>query len=254
MCALALAKGTPREKAMELFQYFDKDCNGNLDRQEIENMFIEYARFVAVILPIIGAGDPRDDLLHPETIQWYQRGMARNMNHVIVALVHKVLRHPGQERIDHDSFVELMCEDENAKILSSSGLRQFVLKEGGFKRRESKNIYYKELDRKMERVLAITGQAFDMPDCAPPRKKGKRAQPDQSEEREVKHKRSQTSRQVVIKTTDSDEEDPNPRALKKGKSFGAERGFVRHKTIVKANNKQRKHEPSDSLNTSKVDK
>ena len=175
MCALALAKGTPREKAMELFQYFDKDCNGNLDRQEIENMFIEYARFVAVILPIIGAGDPRDDLLHPETIQWYQRGMARNMNHVIVALVHKVLRHPGQERIDHDSFVELMCEDENAKILSSSGLRQFVLKEGGFKRRESKNIYYKELDRKMERVLAITGQAFDMPDCAPPRKKGKRA-------------------------------------------------------------------------------
>ena len=110
--------------------YFDKTCKGNLTRLEAQEMFIDYACFVAVILPMIGAGE-----LSIETIQWYQRGMARNMSDVIATLM-DIFFPPRVWNIDRQSFLDTMCKKENQELLSSSGFREFVLKNGSFARRD----------------------------------------------------------------------------------------------------------------------
>jgi len=96
ICALVLAMGSPQEKATELFQYYDKECNGNLTKQEVVDMFIDYTSFVAVILPMISVGD-----VSMETVEWYQRGMARNMSDVIEALM-KIVCPSGTSNLDLD--------------------------------------------------------------------------------------------------------------------------------------------------------
>ena len=107
ICALVLAMGSPQEKATELFQYYDKECNGNLTKQEVVDMFIDYTSFVAVILPMISVGD-----VSMETVEWYQRGMARNMSDVIEALM-KIVCPSGTSNLDLDQFVEVMCQSDN---------------------------------------------------------------------------------------------------------------------------------------------
>ena len=49
----------------------------------------------------------------------------------------------GTWNIDIDTFVEIMSQKENAKLLTSGGIRRFVLEKGGFGRRKGKaaNIY-----------------------------------------------------------------------------------------------------------------
>jgi len=96
ICALVLAMGSPQEKATELFQYYDKECNGNLTKQEVVDMFIDYTSFVAVILPMISVGD-----VSMETVEWYQRGMARNMSDVIEALM-EIVCPSGTSNLDLD--------------------------------------------------------------------------------------------------------------------------------------------------------
>ena len=107
ICALVLAMGSPQEKATELFQYYDKECNGNLTKQEVVDMFIDYTSFVAVILPMISVGD-----VSMETVEWYQRGMARNMSDVIEALM-EIVCPSGTSNLDLDQFVEVMCQSDN---------------------------------------------------------------------------------------------------------------------------------------------
>ena len=65
-------------------------------------MFIDYSCFVAVILPMIGTGP-----LDIDTVQWYQRGMARNMSDVIAALM-EIFFPPGNWNIDRYSFIDTM--------------------------------------------------------------------------------------------------------------------------------------------------
>ena len=143
ICAVVLGKGSAKEKAKELFEHFDQECDGYLKKSEIDQMFINYACFVACILPIIATGKPEEDMLDIETIQWYQRGMARNLHNVIPKLIDLLLT-PGTWNVHIDTFVDIMSRSDNAKLLTSCGLRQFVLKNGGFGRRKSKtqNIYY----------------------------------------------------------------------------------------------------------------
>jgi len=102
ICAITLAMGTPQEKATELFQYYDKECKGILSKPEMQEMFIDYTCFVAVVLPMISVGD-----LSLETVPWYQRGMARNMCDVIAALMEMFVP-PGTWNVYRHCFVDTM--------------------------------------------------------------------------------------------------------------------------------------------------
>ena len=93
-------------------------------------MFVDLLCFVAIILPMIAIGS-----LSIETVQWYQRGMARNMSDVIATLM-DIFIPPGVWNIDRQSFLDTMCKKENQELLSSSGFREFVLKNGSFARRD----------------------------------------------------------------------------------------------------------------------
>ena len=62
-------------------------------------MFVDLLCFVAIILPMIAIGS-----LSIETVQWYQRGMARNMSDVIADLMDIFFPH-GIWNVDRHTFV-----------------------------------------------------------------------------------------------------------------------------------------------------
>ena len=66
--AILLGKGSPQQKAKELFSHFDDICDGYLKKTELEAMFVDYAGFIACVLPIIAVGETKDGLLELETI------------------------------------------------------------------------------------------------------------------------------------------------------------------------------------------
>ena len=111
-----------------------------------------------------------------------------------------------------------MCEDDNKKLLTSTGLRLFCLEYGGFKRREEKNNYYEEVDRQMKRVLEATRAAFCGDDFGKKRRIGKRAQP------------NQLAKAAMNQSAESDPEDlietPQEKQTTKGRTL------CRHETIV----------------------
>ena len=149
LMAIVLGKGSTFEKATELFEYFDTECSQKLSREQLAHLFTEYSTTIAIILPLLGAGNYEDGLLHIEEIKKYQRGMNRNMIDVHAAFMGMMMNSDDTETTQ-ESFVRKLSTTD---LLTSVGLRRFVLKHGGFARRPKSN-FLKEHNPLLERILS----------------------------------------------------------------------------------------------------
>ena len=61
--AIALCKGSPKEKARELFEYYDANVDRRLSEQEMKIMFTDYVETLSIILTYLGVGDESAELL-----------------------------------------------------------------------------------------------------------------------------------------------------------------------------------------------
>ena len=152
--AIALGNGSPVEKATELFEYFDKKCRQTLSREKLAYLFTEYSTIVAIVIPLLGSGHENEDLLPIEAIKKYQRKMFRNMVDAHKNFMKMMLESASNTEISLDEFVNKMASKDNAQLLTSIGLRRYVLQHGGFARRPKSN-YYKEYNHRMDRIINL---------------------------------------------------------------------------------------------------
>lgn len=72
LISIALGKGNSEEKATELFELYDFELTGYLDRDETKKLFQEFTAMVAVCMPYLGIGrQDSNEFLDAETIHWY---------------------------------------------------------------------------------------------------------------------------------------------------------------------------------------
>jgi len=69
--SIALGSGLYVDKARELFEIFDPECNQTMSREQLTYLFKEYWITIAIVLSFIGVGDFEEDLLSLEYIKRY---------------------------------------------------------------------------------------------------------------------------------------------------------------------------------------
>lgn len=129
LCGILVGGGSEREKAEVLFEHFDKDAGGSLDRKEIHHMLTEIIQMSVDYLTLLAVSENQQaNTLDEEQLEAFQNKLNETQESLVNRLADKLLEH--KEDIYSVEFVRKVSTDPELKqLLWSTGVRSLLIEE-----------------------------------------------------------------------------------------------------------------------------
>lgn len=129
LCGILVGTGSEKEKAEVLFEHFDKDAGGSLDRKEIHHMLTEIIQMSVDYLPLLAVSETaQENTLDEEQLEAFQNKLNETQESLINRLADKLLEH--RPDIYSNEFIRRVSTDAVLKqLLWSTGVRTLLIDE-----------------------------------------------------------------------------------------------------------------------------
>ena len=124
LLSIMLTRGTDVEKAKLLFEIYDVDCNLDLERSEISTMISDMIDIAVDKTSVLTLEDP-GILEHIPKINSYIHKLMYRNKHAVNKLTSDIMS--GLSSLRQDMFIEAMKSPNIKGILTSSGMRAYLL-------------------------------------------------------------------------------------------------------------------------------
>jgi Ca2+-binding EF-hand superfamily protein len=123
LAAILLGRASLQDKAKFLFEEWDADCSGKIQKPELSMLLKAYVGVAINNLVDLGVGDQAAEYVSAEKAVEYKKKLVEQLDEGITKLIDELCK--GAE-LTKDEFVKNITAPTTAKVLTTYGFRNYV--------------------------------------------------------------------------------------------------------------------------------